>query len=96
MFKPSMLAIGLIAATTVGAYADPSNSNGNGPGQNSGGGHQYETKDGHSFSNPGEMFQYLRDRDNGLANGNPKEIVEAYPEEFENVGDLIQQKRVDE
>jgi len=50
-------------------------------------------KDGTVHANPGAMFQYLRTRDNGLAAGNPKDIVEAYPDEFENVGDLIQQKR---
>lgn len=50
-------------------------------------------KDGTVHENAGAMFQYLRDRDNGLAAGNPKDIVEAYPDEFENVGDLIEQKR---
>lgn len=49
--------------------------------------------DGTVHKNAGAMFQYLRDRDNGLAAGNPKDIVEAYPDEFENVGDLIEQKR---
>lgn len=56
----------------------------------------YVLKDGTVHDNPGEMFQYLRTRDNGLAAGNPKDIVEAYPDEFENVGDLIDQKRVTE
>jgi hypothetical protein len=87
MFKPIMVAIGLFAASAAGAHAEPANSNA--------GGHQYQTRDGNSFSNPGKMFQYLRDRDNGLANGNPRDIVDAYPDEFDNVGDLIRQKHVD-
>jgi hypothetical protein len=49
--------------------------------------------DGTVHSNPGEMFQHLRTRDNGFAAGNPKDIVNAYPDEFDNVGDLIHQKR---
>ncbi|GLQ52811.1 hypothetical protein [Devosia nitrariae] len=49
--------------------------------------------DGTVHKNAGAMFQYLRERDNGLAAGNPKAIVDAYPDEFENVGDLIEQKR---
>jgi len=57
---------------------------------------QMVLEDGTVHRNAGEMFQYLRDRDNGLAAGNPKDIVNAYPDEFENVGDLIDQKRADE
>ncbi|MET3900469.1 hypothetical protein ABIB57_004435 [Devosia sp. UYZn731] len=53
----------------------------------------YVLKDGTVHDTPGEMFQYLRDRENGLAAGNPKDIVDAYPDEFDNVGDLIHQKR---
>jgi hypothetical protein len=53
----------------------------------------YVLVDGTTHDTPGAMFQYLRTRDNGLATGNPKDIVEAYPDEFENVGDLIDQKR---
>ena len=53
----------------------------------------YVLEDGTVHDTPGDMFQYLRTRDNGLAAGNPKEIVEAYPDEFDNVGDLIEQKR---
>jgi hypothetical protein len=53
----------------------------------------YVLKDGTVHDTPGEMFQYLRDRDNGLAAGTPKDIVDAYPDEFDNVGDLIHQKR---
>ncbi|MFK4811682.1 hypothetical protein ACI3KW_15890 [Devosia sp. ZW T5_3] len=56
-------------------------------------GKSYVLKDGTVHDTPGEMFQHLRTRDNGLAAGNPKDIVNAYPDEFENVGDLIQQKR---
>ena len=56
-------------------------------------GKTYVLEDGTVHETPGEMFQYLRDRDNGLAAGNPKAIVDAYPDEFENVGDLIEQKR---
>jgi hypothetical protein len=48
--------------------------------------------DGDTFSNPGEMFHYLRIRTDATA-GNPKAIVDAYPDSFDNVGDLIQQKR---
>jgi hypothetical protein len=40
---------------------------------------------------PGQMFQYLRGRPTG-ATGNPKAIVDAYPDSFDNVGDLIDQK----
>lgn len=57
----------------------------------------YVLEDGTVHETPGEMFQHLRTRDiDGFAAGNPKDIVEAYPEEFENVGDLIHQKRVTE
>ena len=53
----------------------------------------YVLVDGTVHDNPGEMFQHLRTRDNGYAAGNPKDIVNAYPDQFENVGDLIEQKR---
>jgi hypothetical protein len=60
-------------------------------------GKSYVLEDGTVHATPGEMFQHLRTRDiEGFAAGNPKDIVEAYPEEFENVGDLIEQKRVTE
>lgn len=39
----------------------------------------------------GSMFQYLQDREVG-ANGTPKDVVDAYPNSFENVGDLVHQK----
>jgi hypothetical protein len=42
-------------------------------------------------ANPGAMLQTLRTRERG-ASGNPKEVADAYPNEFDNVGDLIQQK----
>lgn len=56
---------------------------------------RYELIDGTTHATPGAMFQYIRDRDNGWATGNPKDIVDAYPDEFDNVGDLIAQKRID-
>ena len=60
-------------------------------------GKSYVLEDGTVHETPGEMFQHLRTRDiDDFAAGNPKDIVEAYPEEFENVGDLIHQKRVTE
>lgn len=86
MMKPLAIAFGLAALATTIAYADPKNDER---------GQHYELGDGTSFSNAGAMFQHLRDRDNGLAAGNPKDIVDAYPDEFDNVGDLIHQKRVD-
>jgi hypothetical protein len=86
MMKLATAAIAVALLATSGAYADPET--------NSRGGKQYQLVDGTTFTNPGSMFQHLRDRDNGYASGNPKDIVEAYPDEFENVGDLIHQKRV--
>lgn len=70
----------LFLAALVPAYADPGNK-------------QLTLVDGTVHDNPGAMFQYLRTRDNGLAAGNPKAIVNAYPDSFKNVGDLIHQKR---
>ncbi|KRA98077.1 hypothetical protein ASD83_13550 [Devosia sp. Root685] len=87
MIKPATAALAIALFATSGVYADPATNNG--------GGKRYELVDGTSFNNAGAMFQHLRDRDNGYASGNPKGIVEAYPEEFENVGDLIHDKRVD-
>lgn len=87
MIKPATLAIAIALFVASGAYADPNTNNG--------GGKRYELVDGTTFSNVGAMIQHLRDREDGYAAGNPKDIVEAYPEEFENVGDLIHQKRVD-
>lgn len=87
MMKSAAVAIAIALFATSGAYADPQTSNG--------GGKRYELVDGTTFTNAGTMLQHLRDREDGYAAGNPKDIVEAYPEEFENVGDLIHQKRVD-
>jgi hypothetical protein len=48
-------------------------------------------KIGGEFASPGAMFQYLQVREQG-ASGNPKAIVDAYPNSFSNVGDLVAQK----
>ncbi len=83
------ICLGLLLAGTLGVVAGETAKDTNPP-------KTYELNDGSKFENPGEMFQHLRDRDiDGFASGNPKDIVDAYPEEFENVGDLIEQKRVD-
>lgn len=87
MTKSATLALAVALFATSGAYADPGTSNG--------GGKHYELVDGTTFTNAGAMIQHLRDRDGDYASGNPKDIVEAYPEEFENVGELIHEKRVD-
>ena len=86
MIKSVALAFATIALATAGAHADSKPEHA---------GQQYELVDGSTFTNAGEMMQHLRDRQDEYAAGNPKEIVDAYPEEFENVGDLIQEKRVD-
>ncbi|MEO8685538.1 MAG: hypothetical protein ABI414_11945 [Devosia sp.] len=83
LLKNSLLGLGLaLLAGATGTMADEGKHDGT-----------YVLKDGTVHDNPGEMFQYLRTRDNGLAAGNPKDIVDAYPDEFKNVGDLIDQKR---
>lgn len=87
MIKSATVAIAIALLATSGAYAEPE--------ANNAGGKSYELVDGTTFTNAGTMIQHLRDRENGYASGNPKEIVETYPDEFENVGDLIHQKRVD-
>lgn len=87
MIKSATMAMALGLFATSSAYADPE--------MNDGGGKRYELVDGTAFTNAGAMVQHLRDRQNGYASGNPKDIVEAYPEEFANVGDLLHQKRVD-
>lgn len=81
-----MKSIALIATVATLSLAGMAPVNAEGP-------KEMTLKDGTVHENAGAMFQYLRDRDNGLAAGNPKDIVEAYPDEFENVGDLIEQKR---
>ncbi|HTN62269.1 MAG TPA: hypothetical protein VL147_12070 [Devosia sp.] len=83
VLKNSMLGVALVLLFGVtGAAAEEGKHDGS-----------YVLEDGTVHDNPGAMFQYLRTRDNGLAAGNPKDIVEAYPNEFDNVGDLINQKR---
>jgi len=83
-----------IASLAAGAACSSLALAGDGTG-NSGQGNGNKTLtlvDGDTFSNPGQMFQYLRIRTDAAA-GNPKQIVDAYPDSFANVGDLIQQKR---
>ena len=79
------------AALATAAYADNphqgAGNNGNGNGNTT-----LTLENGDTFRNPGKMFQDLRDRTD-LPAGNPKAIVDAYPDVFDNVGDLIQQKR---
>ena len=75
------------AAGGNGNGNDGTGNNGNGDGNKT-----LTLVDGDTFSNPGQMFQYLRTRTDAAA-GNPKAIVDAYPDSFDNVGDLIQQKR---
>ena len=58
-----------------------------------GNGTTYVLEDGTVHETPGAMFQYLRTRDNDLAAGNPKDIVNAYPDDFATVGELIHEKR---
>jgi hypothetical protein len=82
--KSLLLGLGLALLATPAAMADQGNGNGT----------TYVLEDETEHETPGAMFQYLRTRDSDLAAGNPKDIVNAYPEEFETVGDLIHQKRV--
>ena len=86
-----LLGLGLALLATQASVADQGNGNGNG--NSHGKGTTYVLEDGTVHETPGAMFQYLRTRDNGLAAGNPKDIVNAYPDAFETVGDLIHQKR---
>ncbi len=91
---PLALGAVLVSATVALSSAAYAGDNGKGTG-NSGNGNGNKTLtivNGDTFSNPGQMFQYLRTRTDAAA-GNPKAIVDAYPNEFANVGDLIQQKR---
>ena len=81
--KPVMLGLGLAHLGVPAGMADE--GQGKSP--------SYVLETGDEFATPGAMFQYLRTRDDGLATGNPKAIVDAYPDEFETVGDLIHQKR---
>lgn len=83
--KSVLLGLGLALLATQIGMADAGNGNGT----------TYVLKDGTVHETPGAMFQYLRTRDNNLAAGNPKDIVNAYPQSFETVDDLIHDKRVD-
>lgn len=80
-----------LAAAAVGSSpalaGDGTGNNGQGNGNTT-----LTLVNGDTFSTPGKMLQYLRIRTD-LAAGNPKQIVDAYPDSFTNVGDLIQQKR---
>lgn len=88
-----LLLAGIVLAFSSTAYAaDNSQSAGTGNNGDGNGNKTLTLVDGDTFSNPGQMFQYLRTRTDG-ASGNPKAIVDAYPNSFSNVGDLIQQKR---
>jgi hypothetical protein len=80
--KSLLLGLGLALLATPAALADAGN------------GTTYVLEDETVHETPGAMFQYLRTRDE-LAAGNPKDIVNAYPEEFETVGDLIHEKKVE-
>ena len=75
------------ACSTLAIAGDGSGNSGKGNGNTT-----LTLVNGDTFSNPGKMFQDLRTRTDAAA-GNPKAIVDAYPDEFANVGDLIQQKR---
>lgn len=88
MMKLVTVALTITLFATSGAFADPDTNN-------KGGSKTYEIVDGTTFTNAGAMLQHLRDRDDEFAAGNPKDIVEAYPDEFDNVGDLIHDKRQD-
>jgi hypothetical protein len=92
--NPSLLlGLGLALLATQASLADQGKGNGNGNGNANGNDTTYVLEDGTVHETPGAMFQYLRTRDNDLAAGNPKDIVNAYPDDFETVGDLIHQKR---
>ena len=80
-----LLGLGLALFATQAGIADEGHGNGT----------TYLLEDETVHDTPGAMFQYLRDRESNLAAGNPKDIVNAYPEQFESVGDLIHQKRVE-
>ena len=77
------------ACSTLALAGDNTGTGNNGQGN---GNKTLTLVDGDTFSNPGQMFHYLRTRTDAAA-GNPKAIVDAYPDSFANVGDLIQQKR---
>jgi len=88
--------VALVACSTP-TYAgdkghDSSSNNGTGNSGNGNGNQTLTLIDGDTFGSPGKMFQYLRTRTDAVA-GNPQAIVNAYPDSFDNVGDLIRQKR---
>lgn len=83
--KSVLLGLGLALFATQAGMADAGNGNGT----------TYVLEDETVHETPGAMFQYLRTRDGDLAAGNPKDIVNAYPEAFETVGELIHEKRVE-
>jgi len=87
IFIACLAAAAVAACSSLALAGDGSGNNGQGNGNKT-----LTLVDGDTFSNPGQMFQYLRTRTDATA-GNPKAIVDAYPGEFDNVGDLIQQKR---
>lgn len=82
----------LAAAVSASPALAASANQGTGNSGNGNGNKTLTLVDGDTFSNPGQMFQYLRTRTDAAA-GNPKAIVNAYPDSFDNVADLIQQKR---
>jgi len=83
--KSVLLGLGLALVATQAGMADAGNGNGT----------TYVLEDGTVHETPGAMFQHLRARDDDLGAGNPKDIVNAYPEEFETVGDLIHDNQVE-
>lgn len=82
--KSLVIGLGLMLCAVPAAMADAGNGNGT----------TYVLDDETVHETPGAMFQYLRTRDE-LAAGNPKDIVDAYPEAFDTVGELIHEKRVE-
>ena len=93
MTKKFVLTLSVVLLVNSPAYADPQADSASQRQVRENAPKEYVLLDGTTHGTPGEMFQYLRERDNDLAAGNPKDIVNAYPDDFENVGDLIHQKR---
>jgi len=90
--KRRILAVLLAATALYSTVAFAAGNKGTGNSGNGNGNKTLTLVNGDTFSEPGQMFQYLRTRTDAAA-GNPKAIVDAYPDEFANVGDLIEQKR---
>ncbi len=80
----SAVAVASLAGT---ASAAPGNGNGYGNGNQ---GCQLNRAPGQEFKNPGKTFQYMRS--DAHPDENPKDVVNAYPNDFRNVGDLVHQK----